>query len=242
MTQFNIIDGIIIVVLLGGAWQGFRHGLIRSLIKMLAMLLTLVGGVFFSGTIADYLEQLFGLRTLLSGMAGQAISNLLGTSALAEGSAATAGDVIEQLKNLQLPFTVEQFLEGQLQNLSESAPGLIDSTAGFLGNILGNLLLNALSFLLILLAVNLVTSIIYWLLRDVLHIARSPLDSLAGICFGLIKSALFAAIILALLCAPLAWQRSNSISVMMQQSMLANALLDFFYYIVGGSIDIFKGI
>ncbi|MFP4089416.1 MAG: CvpA family protein [Cyclobacteriaceae bacterium] len=59
----NIWDFVILIILLAGAYRGFRKGLLRSVVSLLALLAGVVGAIQWMDTGTQFLADTFGLTT-----------------------------------------------------------------------------------------------------------------------------------------------------------------------------------
>jgi len=59
------LDVIIIVPLLIGAWKGFRKGFIIEACTLIALALGIYGGIHFSGTVANLIQEYIGNKKYL---------------------------------------------------------------------------------------------------------------------------------------------------------------------------------
>jgi len=242
LTSLNLVDVGIVLLILWGVVAGYRRGLIHGLINLIAFIAAIVCGMVYNEQIAAMLEQQFGVQTFFREKIAAGISGFLSASLPGAVEGVLPGaDFLSQLQRLPLPAATLQYLEGQLTNLPGNVIGSVgDSLADLYATPLANLILSALIFCVNLAVFSLAAAVIYWLLKDILRIAKSPLDSIAGLVFGLIKSALLVSVILALLSPLQAWMPESSLATMLQSSMLANPFLTIFYLIVGQSLDLWQ--
>ena len=235
INEINIIDIILILTLLWGAWQGYRKGLIKNLIDVAVMVCTFVGGILFGDRLVDYLEMQWNLRSLLTDSISTSLAQLIHLPGVEPGlPLSPLGEASQYLSLLPLPAPAIGFLQAQMQAAPQDILGdAVSSISGFFGFTLANMLLHALVFFVILAAVRILASLIYWILKDVLRIAKSSFDSLAGLLLGVLKTALFLTLILAVLTPILGFQEKAQASHALQQSSIANFLLDLFYKAIG---------
>lgn len=239
--NLNMVDMLIIIVCLLGAWKGYRTGLLRNLIHLVALVAALVCGVLFSRPIAEFLEQQFHLQSSISAQTSAAVAQVITVPAgMPDASAVTnpLSEAIQQLRQLSLPPATIQFLEEQLQNLADITLGdFVGNTAGLIGDMLANMLVNAFVFALIMVVVNIAANLVVWLLRDVLHVVGGGLDSMGGMCLGLLQALLIVSLVLAVAIPFFTWQSNSHYAMLLQNSFLANGIIEGFYRILGQGME-----
>jgi|GEM_PF-2525114 len=232
--EINPADGVIALILIWGAVQGYRSGFLRTLINLIASWVGWGCGVFYNKQIVTLLEERFGVLTYLSDIFAQGFSSLVQPP---DGGWEASASLLEQLQHLHLPPAVEQFLASRLTESSALTPAAPLLNLSALGSMLASLLLAAAVFVAIIFVCRVIAALLCWLLRDVLKVARSRPDALLGLCLGVIMKGLFLAVGLALLTPLLAGWNNQMVAIPLRSSFLANSLLTFFYFVAGGSID-----
>jgi membrane protein required for colicin V production len=111
----TILDIIIALLLLAGAWGGFRKGLIIELASLAALVLGIYGAVHFSGFAAGWLEH----RTSLHGQ-GLQITSFVITFFILIAMVMIGGKLLEKLVNLAM-LGIPYKLAGALFGLLRSA-------------------------------------------------------------------------------------------------------------------------
>ena len=182
MAKINVIDVIILLLLLAGAWAGFRRGLIITSGRLLGFL----GGIWVAGryyiTVAHVLGVQLGMDKLLTGMLNPLTANIPAVAPVvnALNSAASKGFP----PSLWVPVG--------------------DALAGIYGSEMAHQLslaiVKVIAFLLIMALVICLVMILASLLSKTVHgLMLGGLDRLGGVGIGLATSVLELAVVVGLL-------------------------------------------
>jgi len=236
-SMLNYVDIAIAIVFLFSCWKGYKTGLIRNALKLLASAAGLVCAYFFSAPLAEFLETQFGTHTAIRDEVGRAVATIVsraGGDPL--GSNNPLGTIMQQLAQLNLPTAALQMLEHQLQSASQAIlNSFLGNVPELIGDFLATMLINSIIFIAIMTLANLLGNVLYWFLRDVLRIAGRGVDSFGGMLLGFLQSLVIVALALAFAVPILAYQTTEpfiSFAVQLQSSMLANTILNGFYWMI----------
>ena len=243
LGAINYVDIAIGVVVLVGCWNGYRTGLIRNALRLIASITGLVCAYVFSAPIALFMETQFGTHSAIRDEVSRAVATVLsrvGSDPLGGNNPLDA--IMQQLAQLNLPAAALQMLQTQLNSVSSTVlTSFVGNVPELIGDFLATMLINSIIFIAIMALTNVLGNMLYWFLRDVLRFAGRGVDSFGGMLLGLLRSVVVVALALAFAVPVLAYQTTDpfvGLAIQLQHSVLANAILNGFYWTIAEGIPL----
>jgi uncharacterized membrane protein required for colicin V production len=178
----NWIDGIILLILLAGAWGGFRHGLILTLGRLLGFL----GGIWLAGcyylSAARFLGVQLGLDKLFAGILTPFTANI--SAAIPTFKVFSPGSANGFPAPLWVPVNNAQ--------AGIYGPTMAQSLALAIVKVIAFLLIMALVSYLVMLVASLLSGVVR-------HLMLGGFDRLGGVGIGLVTRVLELAVVIGLL-------------------------------------------
>ena len=191
----NIVDGVIIALLLIGAFNGFRRGLLSSILGIISLLGALATA-YFLGQQAQGLLQMFQVDVMIEQFLNTTvfINNPLFETNLADSN------VIQLLQDGLTAIGIPAFITDALNTFIND---LNQPLGQALAEGLTNLAMLVLSFVLVYFIARLIITL---LLKSLVKIVKdnkisSSVDQILGLIFGLLRSAVFVMVVIAALMA-----------------------------------------
>lgn len=191
----NIVDGVIIALLLIGAFNGFRRGLLSSILGIISLLGALATA-YFLGQQAQGLLQMFQVDVMIEQFLTTTvfINNPLFETNLADSN------VIQLLQDGLTAIGIPAFITDALNTFIND---LNQPLGQALAEGLTNLAMLVLSFVLVYFIARLIITL---LLKSLVKIVKdnkisSSVDQILGLIFGLLRSAVFVMVVIAALMA-----------------------------------------
>jgi len=191
----NIVDGVIIALLFIGAFNGFRRGLLSSILGILSLLGALATA-YFLGQQAQGLLQMFQVDVMIEQFLNTTvfINNPLFETNLADSN------VIQLLQDGLTAIGIPAFITDALNTFIND---LNQPLGQALAEGLTNLAMLVLSFVLVYFIARLIITL---LLKSLVKIVKdnkisSSVDQILGLIFGFLRSAVFVMVVIAALMA-----------------------------------------
>jgi len=206
--DFTTLDYALLLIFVLAAFTGFKRGFLASLGAIFSTLAALLIAYQYQGLLAQYLEETYGLLTLISGV------------------------LIDKFPAL----TTMQEVQEQLNHMGQMAlPDSLSST-GTIAAVpysehLANILLTVLSFLLLFISISMLLKLIFSLLNHLFNYgAFGFLNRLAGMLLETVKYAIIVAILLLVLnpllqaCSEIGFNWAETTSKTIEKSIVAGKL------------------
>lgn len=226
IKTYNWVDGLIVLLLLIGAWRGYRSGLLRSIIGLITTVGAVLAAVFYYKPVTEIINQTFSLQEKIADF----LTPKLQIPTMPLNETDPVAFLIKNMEKLKLPESTLIFLIRQVESIGRIN---IQANAGNLGalvaQLLSALLISALAFLLIYLAIQLLGRFLLFFLRRVLKLAGSWPDRIVGLLVGLLKAAALIVLTIAFLVPLLTSIGQGQINQAVSQSLLANRLMSLYY-------------
>jgi len=191
----NIVDGVIIALLLIGAFNGFRRGLLSSILGIISLLGALATA-YFLGQQAQGLLQMFQVDSMIEQFLNTTvfINNPLFETNLSDSN------VIQMIQDGLIAIGIPSFMNDALNTFIND---LNQPLGQALAEGLTNLAMLVLSFVLVYFIARLIITL---LLKSLVKIVKdnkisSSVDQILGLIFGLLRSAVFVMVVIAALMA-----------------------------------------
>jgi uncharacterized membrane protein required for colicin V production len=191
----NIVDGVIIALLLIGAFNGFRRGLLSSILGIISLLGALATA-YFLGQQAQGLLQMFQVDSMIEQFLNTTvfINNPLFETNLSNSN------VIQMIQDGLIAIGIPSFINDALNTFIND---LNQPLGQALAEGLTNLAMLVLSFVLVYFIARLIITL---LLKSLVKIVKdnkisSSVDQILGLIFGLLRSAVFVMVVIAALMA-----------------------------------------
>ncbi len=226
----NILDGIILAVLVWGAWRGYRQGALNALTGLAGYLVGLVVAGVYTRGVTLYLESNFGLVSSLAVKLKSALPLSAPVAQLDMGLVGTA-DITPLLEQTPLPGFLQDRLAGYVASPVTAMPAV-----KYLGDAIAQglalMLMQAAVFLgLSFLVVVMLKLVAAFLTRGLRATPLGPVNDLLGMVVGAGVKALVLAVLLGLLVPMAALGSGGStkgMAAVVGGSKLAQTLLALF--------------
>ncbi len=229
LQNYNWIDGVIVIILLLGAWRGFHNGFTKTLISLLGSVVGFIAAIFYYPAVAAWFNSNWHLNQKIVDFIAPKIN--IPTMSLSEAD--PIAYLMKQLATLKLPQSVLDQLRKAIESIGTINLQSMSSNLGELvATMLANLLISALAFLAIVLAVNLAASLLLFLLRNVLRVAGGTSDKISGLLVGLLQSFAILIVIIAVVLPILSSTSQSGLTTAVTESFLANKMMKFFYFLI----------
>ncbi|GAW93700.1 CvpA family protein [Calderihabitans maritimus] len=203
----NYVDITIIILLLLGAWRGYRSGLLETLGGLAGFLLSLLLAVFYTRSLAAILDQSFGIIDWLKGWLNAHIP----VAALLQQVERQSVSGVEQLS---LPPFYQKLLVGYLGKSLAAGGTAYESVSEALAAAIASFLLQGITFLLIWFGSLLVLKVFFRLItRSIDKTLLGAVNRLAGTAVGFLTTYLVVGAIAALITPLLALYATRPESV-----------------------------
>ncbi|HZW49911.1 MAG TPA: CvpA family protein [Bacillota bacterium] len=228
LQSYNWVDGVIVIILLFGAWRGFHNGFVKTLISLLGSVVGFICAIFYYPTVAAWFNSNWHLNQKIVDYIAPKIS--IPTMSLSEAN--PIAYLMKQLATLNLPQSILDQLQKAIESMGTINLQSMSSNLGELvATMLANLLISALAFLSIVLAINLAANLLLFLLRNVLKVAGGTSDKVSGLLVGLLQSFAVLVGIIAVILPILSSSSQSGLTTAVTESFLANKMMGFFYYL-----------
>ena len=191
----NIVDGVIIALLLIGAFNGFRRGLLSSILGIISLIGALATA-YFLGQQAQGLLQMFQVDSMIEQFLNTTvfINNPLFETNLSDSN------VIQMIQDGLIAIGIPSFMNDALNTFIND---LNQPLGQALAEGLTNLAMLVLSFVLVYFIARLIITL---LLKSLVKVVKdnkisSSVDQILGLIFGLLRSAVFVMVVIAALMA-----------------------------------------
>ncbi|HEX3031462.1 MAG TPA: CvpA family protein [Bacillota bacterium] len=193
----NAIDILIGIFVIAGAWSGFRKGLIMSISKLVGYIIGLVVALAMYKPFASYLGKGIGFDSIFNHL-GTVILKLPQNVSLAPMKSLSLEKVQSLIHSMNVPISGQNILNDILKQLTEISGRPSVTTVGDALNILlGELLLKIVAFSILVIAVEVVISIVVKGISKIISYSPAGLiDRGGGLVFGLGKNLILVAITL----------------------------------------------
>ncbi len=212
----NIVDGVIIALLLIGAFNGFRRGLLSSILGIISLIGALATA-YFLGQQAQGLLQMFQVDSMIEQFLNTTvfINNPLFETNLSDSN------VIQMIQDGLIAIGIPSFINDALNTFIND---LNQPLGQALAEGLTNLAMLVLSFVLVYFITRLIITL---LLKSLVKIVKdnkisSSVDQILGLIFGLLRSAVFVMVVIAALMA-LSFINPGVNTLLVDQLQLNNA-------------------
>jgi uncharacterized membrane protein required for colicin V production len=223
----NFFDWIIALLLGWGGYKGFKKGLMGSLSGVLSWGSGILAAFRYYHNFADYLQLKLGLASKL----GSFVAKVLPLPSIAsEADRVSAGLAAMAINEMALPDFIKRGLLNNAEQLIVGGLHEIGSLPELISLGLAEMLLRALAFVLLLLIVGALVKAAVYLVSTLLGFTPLyPINSVLGLCLGLIVYAIgFVAVLMVL--SPviaIAAMQGNSVASMIESSFFFTHLLSF---------------
>ena len=191
----NIVDGIIIALLIVGGFNGFRRGLLSSILGILSLVGALAVA-YFLGQQAQGLLELFQVNTMIEQFLNTSvfINNSLFETNLSDSN------VIQMIQDGLTAIGIPSFITDALNTFIND---LNQPLGEALAEGLTNLAMLVLSFVLVYFIARLVITLV---LKSLVKIVKdnkisSSVDKILGLLFGLLRTTVFIMVVISALMA-----------------------------------------
>lgn len=215
----NWVDYLLIAILVLGAWSGLMRGLVRSVLGLVALGLGFVAAMRYYVPVAQFLNERFGLVTVLSDFYAERFAAPASTALPATPGGGEGWTFPDSINGLVSSFDL--FLAGQGPAASLGFPDTLAAAT-----------VNTAAFLIILFATALAAGSVLSIVPRLPLLM--PLDRAGGFCFGLFKGFVFGALAvgaLKLLSLSSLFMGPNAISNGLEQSQVVPAYMGFLDYV-----------
>lgn len=207
---FTTLDYALLLIFVLAAFTGFKRGFFASLGAIFSTLAALLIAYQYQGLLAQYLEETYGLLTVLSGV----------------------------LIDKDPALTTMQAVQEQLNHMGQMALPESFSSTGTITAVpsaehLASILLTVLSFLLLFISISILLKLIFSLLNHLFnHGAFGSLNRLAGMLLETVKYAIIVAILLLVInpllktCSEIGFNWAETTSETIDKSIVAGKLND----------------
>jgi uncharacterized membrane protein required for colicin V production len=191
----NIVDGVIIALLIIGGFNGFRRGLLSSILGILSLVGALTVA-YFLGQQAQGLLELFQVNTMIEQFLNTSvfINNSLFETNLSDSN------VIQMIQDGLTAIGMPSFITDALNTLINDFNQPLGEA---LAEGLTNLAMLVLSFVLVYIIARLVITLV---LKSIVKIVKdnkisSSVDKILGLLFGLLRTTVFIMVVISALMA-----------------------------------------
>jgi uncharacterized membrane protein required for colicin V production len=191
----NIVDGVIIALLIIGGFNGFRRGLLSSILGILSLVGALAVA-YFLGQQAQGLLELFQVNTMIEQFLNTSvfINNSLFETNLSDSN------VIQMIQDGLTAIGIPSFITNALNTFIND---LNQPLGEALAEGLTNLAMIVLSFVLVYFIARLVIALV---LKSIVKVVKdnkisSSVDKILGLLFGLLRTTVFIMVLLSALMA-----------------------------------------
>ena len=191
----NIVDGVIIALLIIGGFNGFRRGLLSSILGILSLVGALAVA-YFLGQQAQGLLELFQVNTMIEQFLNTSvfINNSLFETNLSDSN------VIQMIQDGLTAIGIPSFITNALNTFIND---LNQPLGEALAEGLTNLAMIVLSFVLVYFIARLVIALV---LKSIVKVVKdnkisSSVDKILGLLFGLLRTTVFIMVVISALMA-----------------------------------------
>jgi len=229
LKSYNWVDGVIVVVLLLGAFRGYRSGFLRTVISLGITIGGILAAIFYHPQVATWLNDLFHLQEKIVTYLTPKIP--IPTMPISEAD--PIGFLAEHVLKMKLPQATLDYLRESVEALGKvNVQAMAGNLSGLVASLLASLLINAFAFLLILISISLVGNLGLFMLRHVLRVSGSLPDRLFGLAVGGLQAAAMIVASIALAVPLLASAGQSAIADPVAESMMANYLMKLYYAVL----------
>lgn len=224
----NLFDIILIILLLWGAYKGFRRGFIGSLGGILSWIISLTVALSYNRTFAEYLDKQYGLSVNL----GQWIAKIMPLPNLSfKADTVNLAIASAGVQEMALPDFLKKILLDHIEQILETTQAIPVSLSEIIGMGLAGMFIKGLSFLILFILTGLLVKFIIHLLNNFFGLTfLGPINRLFGMFLGLIINGLIITLVLGIL-SPMIFtsgQGGSTVSAIIHSSLLFNYSLDLF--------------
>jgi hypothetical protein len=229
LKSYNWIDGVIVLMLLIGAFRGYRSGFLRAVIGLSVTIGGVVAAIMYHPQVALWLNDLFKLQEKIITYLTPRIT--IPTMPISEAD--PIGFLAEHVLKMKLPQATLDYLRESVESLGKiNVQAMAGNLSELVASLLASLLINALAFLTILVGIHLAGNVLLFFLRHILRVAGSLPDRLFGLAVGGLQSAALVVAVLALIVPILASGGQTTLAEAVSESMLADYLMKLYYSIL----------
>lgn len=193
----NLIDLVIVIMLVWGAWTGCRKGLLISVSKLVGNLLGIVVGIAFYKPFAEFLGSMTGVEKIFSRL-GSSLMNLPANLRNLPIRSLSMSKVQHITESINIPVAYQKYIQEMLNQLGIAAKRPDVFTVGdALNHMAGGVILQMVAWIILLVAVGSSISLLLRIISKAINYTPvGVIDQGGGLAFGAARVFLVVAITL----------------------------------------------
>lgn len=194
----NWVDYVILVIVLLGAWRGYRKGFLAAFAKLASYILGFLGAVLFYKPFAEYLSKISALKAWVIQSAGQYI-HLPENLQKIPIQSLSINKVQDALNTMSLPEMYKKQVAEMIQQLGVIANKAdVFTISDAIHQLIAGVIIKIIAFIILILVIEVCTSLIFAIFSKLMKYSPAGfLDKGAGIILGSTRSILVVTLTLA---------------------------------------------